>query len=380
MWWQYLFDYPGQTWLIDWDSIYIKNTWTWANLGALKFEQRLCIYKKTPNDNIVTPNVQKYCNTTNVWYLFPGEKKKLDVIVPYKWNTIAATANWSKSELVVTLEWHEKSYFASKLDITVVKPTITTIWWGTTYLKKEVWNVAESAKTAWKDSIADKNKNFVSTVLWPQNDLSFVKTVTDKDKIEKTANEWTKYSSWASNVVKSTWNTTNGTETLDHVKSYNWMSDVFILKDKSLKIDSSWLSRLQSITIPTTYIVENGNLEISEDIKNIPQNIAFVVKWWNIIIDKNVNALEWTYISIPNWTVWGKVISNWENNTSTLKLSWTVYWNLDDLIDNRTFVKEEAWKISVWTVVNFGSSLLKKPAPLISRFIWEYMDATKTAK
>lgn len=379
MWGQYLFDYPGQTWLIDWDDIYIKNTWTWANLWTLKFDLPLCIYKKTPNDNIVTPNIEKYCNTTNVWYIFPWETKKLNIRVPYKWNTIAATANWSKSELNVTLEWHQASYFASKLDITVVKPTIITTWGWTTYLNKQVWNVAESAKTAWKDSIADKNKNFVSTVLWPQNDLSFVKTVTDTNKVAKTANEWTKYSSWASNIVKSTWNTTNWTGTLNDVKSYNWMSDVFILKDKSLKIDSSWLSRLQSITIPTTYIVENGNLEILTNIKDIPQNIAFVVKWWNIIVDKNVNALEWTYITIP-WTVWGKVMSNWENNTSTLKLSWTIYWDLNNLIDNRTFVKEEAWKISVWTVVNFGSSLLKKPAPLISRFIWEYMDATKTAK
>jgi hypothetical protein len=36
--------------------------------------------------------------------------------------------------------------------------------------------------------------------------------------------------------------------------------------------------------------------------------------------------------------------------------------------------------IDVGTIVSFGSSVFRKPAPLTSKFIWDYLEAQKTAK
>ena len=40
----------------------------------------------------------------------------------------------------------------------------------------------------------------------------------------------------------------------------------------------------------------------------------------------------------------------------------------------------DKWQLDVWTVVSFGSSTFRKPAPLTSTFIDEYVKATKVAK
>ena len=38
------------------------------------------------------------------------------------------------------------------------------------------------------------------------------------------------------------------------------------------------------------------------------------------------------------------------------------------------------WQLDVWTVVSYGSSVFRKPAPLTSTFIEEYVKATKVAR
>jgi hypothetical protein len=64
-----------------------------------------------------------------------------------------------------------------------------------------------------------------------------------------------------------------------------------------------------------------------------------------------------------------------------LKVKGSLYGDITDLVASRTYVKENPnGQINVWTIVSFGSSLFRKPAPLTWQFIWEYLNSEKIAK
>ena len=70
-----------------------------------------------------------------------------------------------------------------------------------------------------------------------------------------------------------------------------------------------------------------------------------------------------------------------DTTTSILLVNGSLYWNINHLISKRTYVKQQSsGLIDVWTIVSFGSSLFRKPAPLITTFINEYLTADKIAK
>ena len=58
-----------------------------------------------------------------------------------------------------------------------------------------------------------------------------------------------------------------------------------------------------------------------------------------------------------------------------------MYGDISELTENRTYMKLNSnGQVDVWTIVSYGSSVFRKPAPLVSSFIDEYIKATKVAK
>jgi len=127
-----------------------------------------------------------------------------------------------------------------------------------------------------------------------------------------------------------------------------------------------------------TYIIENWDLIISANI-DYDDNIAFVVKWWNIRIEPSVNKIDGVYITIPKSWVWWE-FTWWSETDTILKVNGSLYGKIDHLVSTRTYVKNTGSKISVWTIVSFGSSIFRKPAPLTWQFIWEYLESEKMAR
>ena len=119
------------------------------------------------------------------------------------------------------------------------------------------------------------------------------------------------------------------------------------------------------------------NLTIDEDvILNNNHNIAFVVKWAGhyILVKEYVKEIKWTYIVLDNGEIKG------EASAEQLIVNWSLYWNIDNLVENRYSVEENNWELSFGTVVSFGSSIFQKPAPLVTQFINTYLTTQKVAK
>jgi hypothetical protein len=137
---------------------------------------------------------------------------------------------------------------------------------------------------------------------------------------------------------------------------------------------------MSSLSEATTFIVEWGNLVIPKDIKDIDENIAFVVKGWDIVISSSVKHLDGTYIAIPVWTKWGSITST-ADTEAQLVVNGSLYGDISQLVNSRYYVSSKDNKLlSVGTIVSFGSRIFHKPAPLVSQFIWEYLNTTKVAK
>lgn len=67
--------------------------------------------------------------------------------------------------------------------------------------------------------------------------------------------------------------------------------------------------------------------------------------------------------------------------SKTLIVRGSLYGKIDDLLNKRTYVSSnEDGQITVGTIVSFASGLFRKPAPLVSQFIEEYLASEKVAK
>lgn len=139
-------------------------------------------------------------------------------------------------------------------------------------------------------------------------------------------------------------------------------------------------SDISGITQPTTFIVEQGNLTIPMNIL-LSDNVAFVVRGGDLIIDASVTNLKGTYIAIKNaeTNVGGNIRSN-ARTDKQLTVNGSLYGNVAQLVESRDYIDGSKETIGVGTIVSFGSSLFSKPAPLISQFITEYMNSTKVAQ
>jgi hypothetical protein len=271
------------------------------------------------------------------------------------------------------------AFYNKNITVRVVKPTITTTWWWTSYIKNtNLSNLNNIWTGVWvwtaQEVKSIENNNYVWAGIW--NDLSS----SSKDGISDSGSlkEWSDLEKIVNEKIESI-------TTIDWI-NYNGMDNVYYKKATNVTIWSlfdintnpiDWLSD----TASKTYIIE-WDLIISKDIMDYPGSLAFIVKWGNIIIWKNVKNLQWTYIALPdsdwyNWNInWG-----WGNTNNVLHVKWSMYWDNRDLISKRTYIKNNSTgQIDVGTIVSFGSSVFRKPAPLTTKFINDYLETTKVAQ
>ena len=260
---------------------------------------------------------------------------------------------------------YDTAYFAGKLEIRVAKPAVSTVGWGTSYVKStdtwDVKNITDGKDTnfVWV-SASDDTKTISSNVEEVNSGNSDVidSINNEKDKIDN-----------ADSVIDTSW-VSNAT-----LQNYNGLVNVFIYKGADLKI-SSIPTDLNTLSAPRTYIVEGANLVVDRDVVS-NKNIAFVVRWGNILIEDNVKQMDGTYISIKT-TVWGKIIA--EPTSKQLVVDGSLYGDIKQLVENRYYISDSWDGLSVGTIVSFGSSLFTKPAPLVSQFVGEYLESVKVAK
>jgi hypothetical protein len=160
-------------------------------------------------------------------------------------------------------------------------------------------------------------------------------------------------------------------------KSYNGIANAFVIKNTNFTVNASTLSWLSGAR---TYIIENWDLVIEGDV-TYADTIAFVVRGWDIQINKAVKTIKGTFIASPKSNVWGKIVWAWWKTTEPLKVYGSLYGNVEWLISQRTYVKSNSTGLlDVGTVVSFWSSVFRDPAPLTTTFINEYLEATKVAQ
>lgn len=334
----------------------------------------LCVIKKDWTtlswDNICIP----------AWIIKSGQTKNFPNYPNFVWKTITSWSFWQNT-LLTTIKHNGKlyndAYFVAPLKVRVWQSSIATTWWGTSYVSNttKIWNITEIANN-WVTK-ANENKNFVWVWVSTWSISSYSKKIKDAILVKKVWEEWKNYNNNISKLSNTASQTITETNKLSDFVSYNWIENVFILKNKNFKVETSTFN---NIKWSRTYIVENWNLIINANI-DVVDNIAFVVKWWNIQVNTNVTLMDWTYISIEKDSKWGKIEWIGWTTTNILNVTGSLYWNINDLISNRTYVKQNSNnQIDVWTIVSFGSSLFKKPAPLISTFISEYLQANKVSK
>ena len=385
VWNYYEFDTDN---VVDNKALFVKNIWD----DAMYFDDYLCIIDRWDKweikywdsdfnweDKTILSWNDEYCENEVIWFLYPGETKYFN---PYwdlekiKWDTTNfGTEKIKTSHLVLTVKNGWTSYdwspiLSGHMFVTVAKPTVASQWGWTTYIadSNKITNVNKVAKTVnnyngtnWVDSTININQNnFVATVLGSGSNLSNVDTIDDSTLTQEVKKEATELEK-ASNVI----NTTSATTSFE---SYRGLDNVFI---------KTWTGYIWTMTIDpnksVTYIIENGDLIIDKNIDS-NENIAFIVKWWDIIIKDNVTKIDGTYVDI-----WGKIIS--DNTSNKLTVNGTIYGDTEDLFKNRTHISmDQDGNISVWTLVSYGSNILKKPAPLVGQFIKEYTESTKVAQ
>lgn len=358
----------NQTWpFIIWNSMnpydtyslekpYIKND----SNHDLYFDE-LCVVRTDWN------SLDWVTQCTNIWVtLFPYDRFDFYWYPDFIWNTYSIPSWSSQSNILTTTirhEWelYDWSHLSKDMEIIVSKPSISTTWGWTSY-------VSSNTDTSNLDS---DSKNFVWVWVWSS---SYSDEITDTDSKNTIWYEIDDLNN-NSNVWTTSYSSSNSSN-LSDFESYNGIENAYIIRNKNLVIDSDLFS---SLSWPRTYIVESWNIIINSDII-YDNNIAFVAKGWNITIKDTVEKLKGTYIAIPNisWDYW-KIRSSWET-LNQLVINGALYWNSSDLVEDRTYIKYENNQISVWTIVSFGSSVFRDPAPLVSTFVSDYQKSAKTAK
>lgn len=324
--------------------------------------------------------------------LYPGESRTLNEdLGNIIWDTSKFNWDYDDNVLSTTIsidgrnaESLANAFFAAKLNVRVAKPAVVTTWGWTSYIN---WNLSSNIQNiarnnSWEDyANRDSSYNYVWTSVNWGNDSSFTNSSNNTSVTNTTDNSNINDNSTINNITSSSdWNILQQISSdISSFKKYNWISNVYILEwFRDFRIDSN--TDLSHSHEARTYIINNWNLYINSNF-NQNENIAFVVKWWNIIIDKNVEKIKWTFIVIPDsdWN-WWKIKSNWKTNKQIV-INGSVYWDISDLVKDRTYIKNE-WndQLWVWTIVSFGSSIFRKPAPLVSNFIKDYMNTVRVAQ
>lgn len=402
----------------------------WANMNPYHIYEKPFVQNKSRQDDIYlwqlciknvkwdTFNVNDglYCETIKVdWYA--------DGILP-AWKTFRMTMSNKNTALSKKYDWNDKFKFnilsthVRKADrngnypdyskaafysnfrksfentgvprnweiwyvVRVAKGSVSTIWGWVSYLdnsnKDKISNAKDITNSEQKNITNIWNKiNNNSNFVWASlTDFltSYSKNINSWNAVDKAKEDINNINKIKTSVtISNNWNTySSSNDDLWKFSEYNWITWAKIVKNQNIRISS-----LPKLDVPTTYIIENWNLFIDWNI-DADVNVAFVVKWWNIKFAKKVTYAEGTYVAISYGKDLGKITS--DETPSQLVVSGALYWNISELTKNRTYLRvNENWQLDTGTVVNYGSSAFRKPAPLVGTFIQEYMNSTKVAQ
>lgn len=358
-WWMWVFEYLSSN----------NATITNSSTSDIFIDKRLCVYKQWFNYGSMSGN--SICSTNVIGQLAKNWwVKKLSIADDRFVADISSFPSGITStdgQIITTLEWLQNSstFSRSILKVRVAKPSVNTVWWWASLLDgTKLSDVSKLSKDMWPLN-AEVNKNLILTSLWSNPLSSYTKTVNDTKLVNKSKTDGQKdLSAFDQNFSTGTVQTINKLPT----QKYNWFDNIFThngnVSLSSQKIE--WGNK--------TYIIENGNLTIKWNITST-DNILFVVKQGNVIIENAVTQLDAIIINI-----WWKVIWDTSSTTNRLVVNGALYGNVDDLLANRTYIKDRWEYIDVGTNINFTSKVFSSPPPLLSKFLWEYMEGNKIPK
>jgi hypothetical protein len=339
------------------------------------------IKNNTPSDIYLNNNVCVYMSWANVinrsnnicepfWIINALDTKEYFTNIKDYFTATTEYLPWTDTywdaQLIITLWWYKDidTFLKSFIDVRVAKWTVNTLWWWASLLKWTKFSDVNKLSNWFGPLKQTKNKNLILASLWVDPLSSYVKKTNNSTLITKSNDEWKK------EINNFTWVTVEGTLNTRNslpIDKFNGFENVFIHKwDVTLNFQTiSWWNK--------TYII-NGNLTISGDITS-SGNILFVVKNWTVTIKNNVKKIEAILIDI-----WWNI--NWESTSTTerLVINGALYWNIEDLLSKRTYIKNDSELVNVWTNINFTSKIFNSPPPLLSSFLWEYTESKKVAK
>ncbi|MFA5917857.1 MAG: hypothetical protein WC850_06515 [Candidatus Gracilibacteria bacterium] len=344
----------------------------------LYLDYPLCVYNSDSSVLLNSDNTgfTGICSAQKIGWLRPGISKTFESLnggstINIKGLKITDSTSYKDTILKTTLQGFPDAFFSTPLKVRVSKPAVATVGGGTSLIKnsKITADINKVASDGYSDE--DKNKNFVGAGVSTGSISSYSKKVSDTTSVTKISSGQT--SKIESNLTKVTTTQVTGNKNItDTLTKYNGLSNVFIVKG-NLTINSTSIPGSSE----RTYIVEGGNLYINQNI-TYTDNIAFVVKGGNIIIASNVTKINGTLISIKVSGVGGQIISVESDNK--LVINGSLYGDIENLVNNRTYIENKNDLINVGTIVSFGSNLFRKQAPLVGDFIGEYIASKKVAK
>ena len=360
---------------------YVKNKN--KDKGSIYIGQ-ICITNKSKFSTWTSFNTFTHCQNIEK-PLNPGETITMDksILEAVK----AKNINWTQEDniLVTTIStipkgksgmrtYENTAFLSSARNFVarVAKGSVISKWGWVSYVaEKNNEKISNVEKVSENIKEAKNNKNFTWTSL--SDFLSSYARNIDLKGNEKVKDLVNKETNVSDNKFNNSNNKSEKTNIIvsdfNEFKQYNWVAWAYILKNKNFNYNTSLPEKG-----PVTYIIENGDLTISTNV-TYKENIAFVVKNWNIKFTKDVTRANGTYIIIWN----GKITS--EQTANQLVINGALYGDISELTENRTYMKLNSnGQVDVWTIVSYGSSVFRKPAPLVSSFIDEYIKATKVAK
>lgn len=359
-WWMWVFEYLSSN----------NATITNSSTSDIFIDKRLCVYKQWFNYGSMSGS--SICSTNVIGQLAKNWwVKKLSIADDRFVADISSFPSGITStdgQIITTLEWLQNSstFLKSILKVRVAKPSVNTVWWWASLLDgTKLSDVSKLSKDMWPLN-AEVNKNLILTSLGTNPLSSYTKTVNDTTLVNKSKTDGQKdLSAFDQKFASGTWETISKLPN----QKYNGFDNIFThngnVSLSSQKIE--WGNK--------TYIIENGNLTIKWNITST-DNILFVVKQGNVIIENNVTQIDAIVISIGWWNIKAETSST----TKRLVVNGALYGNVDDLLANRTYIKDRWEYVDVGTNINFTSKIFSSPPPLLSKFLWEYMEGNKTPK
>jgi len=397
------------TW-IKFEPNNIQVIWHWMNVwdkmwqpkiinnssSDLFIPKKLCVKKIKliwPDNSLnKIPWSWNECSSWNIWLLKRGSSFSFPR-PDYKWVILNKPwGTYSTYVLNTSIEWHHNNHLSTpwlsryqstinhwSVDhrVRVAKPSVLTVWWWASKLSNTNSNFSDLniiSDNYWYILQPPLNKNFILTSLWINPLSSFSKKVDNNkasyswfvDEGNRDINNfwWDLVSMLASLDL----NIGDASELETNFETFRWHSNVFEYK---------WnvtINNPITITWNKTFIIEDWDFNINWNI-NSSDSILFVVRNWDVVINNNVDKIDAVIINI--W--WEIKWSSWYT-TNRLVVNWALYWDVSDLLWSRTYIADRWAYIDVWTNINFTSKIFSSPPPLLSRFIWEYMEVEKIAR